>query len=74
MQKMKIGLIQMGLKTSTDLEPAAIRDAMNEAHLPLIKQAAEQGVQVLCFQEVFNQCKMETYRIKQLRPTCYFTL
>lgn len=55
MQKMKIGLVQMGLKTSTDLEPAAIRDTMNEAHLPLIKQAAEQGVQVLCFQEVFNQ-------------------
>ena len=49
MQKMKIGLVQMGLKTSTDLEPAAIRDTMNEAHLPLIKQAAEQGVQVLCF-------------------------
>ncbi|MDX1712744.1 MAG: acyltransferase, partial [Halomonas venusta] len=55
MQKMKIGLIQMGLKTSTDLDPAAIRDAMNEAHLPMIQQAAEQGVQVLCFQEVFNQ-------------------
>ena len=43
MQKMKIGLVQMGLKTSTDLEPAAIRDTMNEAHLPLIKQAAEQA-------------------------------
>ena len=55
MQKMKIGLIQMGLKASTDLDPAAIRDAMNEAHLPMIQQAAEQGVQVLCFQEVFNQ-------------------
>ncbi len=55
MQKMKIGLIQMGLKTSTDLEPSVIRDAMNEAHLPMIQQAAEQGVQVLCFQEVFNQ-------------------
>ena len=55
MQKMKIGLIQMGLKTSTDLEPEAIGDAMNEAHLPMIQQAADQGVQVLCFQEVFNQ-------------------
>lgn len=55
MQKMKIGLIQMGLKASTDLEPEAIRDAMNEAHLPMIQQAADQGVQVLCFQEVFNQ-------------------
>ena len=55
MQNMKIGLIQMGLKTSTDLEPEAIRDAMNEAHLPMIQQAADQGVQVLCFQEVFTQ-------------------
>ena len=55
MQKMKIGLIQMGLKASTDLEPDAIRDAMNEAHLPLIQRAADAGVQVLCFQEVFNQ-------------------
>lgn len=26
MQKMKIGLIQMGLKTSTDLEPAWVDD------------------------------------------------
>ncbi|BBM05440.1 hypothetical protein HAALTHF_16250n [Vreelandella aquamarina] len=55
MQKMKIGLIQMALNTSTDQEPGVIRDAMNEAHLPMIQQAAEQGVQVLCFQEVFNQ-------------------
>lgn len=55
MQTMKIGLIQMGLKASTDQPPAQIRDAMNEAHLPMIEQAAEQGVQVLCFQEVFNQ-------------------
>ena len=55
MQKMKLGLIQMGLKTSTDLAPEAIRDAMNKAHLPMIQQAAEQGVQVLCLQEVFNQ-------------------
>lgn len=55
MQKMKIGLIQMALNTSTDQEPGAIRDAMNAAHLPMIQQAAEQGVQVLCFQEVFNQ-------------------
>ncbi|WP_106477381.1 nitrilase-related carbon-nitrogen hydrolase [Phytohalomonas tamaricis] len=55
MEKLKIGLIQMRLKASIDLSPEAIRDAMNEAHLPLIDQAGAAGVQVLCFQEVFNQ-------------------
>ena len=49
------GLIQMGLKASTDSSPEAIRDAMNEAHIPLIEKAGKEGVQVLCFQEVFNQ-------------------
>src|SRR3546814_10716110 len=28
---------------------------MIAAHIPLIEQAGEQGVQVLCFQEVFTQ-------------------
>ncbi|MFC0268612.1 nitrilase-related carbon-nitrogen hydrolase [Kushneria aurantia] len=55
MSTIKIGLIQMGLKADTDQQPAAIRDAMNEAHLPWIEKAAQAGVQVLCFQEVFNQ-------------------
>ncbi|WP_353979605.1 nitrilase-related carbon-nitrogen hydrolase [Salinicola endophyticus] len=55
MEKVKIGLIQMALKTTTDLAPEAIRDAMNEAHLPYIEKAAAAGVQILCFQEVFNQ-------------------
>jgi N-carbamoylputrescine amidase len=49
------GLIQMGLKASTEESPEAIRKAMIEAHLPLIHEAGKQGVQVLCFQEVFTQ-------------------
>ena len=55
MTKLKCGLIQMSLKADTDLPPEAIRDAMIEAHIPLIEQAGEAGVQVLCFQEVFTQ-------------------
>jgi beta-ureidopropionase len=51
----RAGLIQMGLKASTDMTPTQIRDAMNSAHIPLIESAGEQGVPVLCFQEVFNQ-------------------
>ncbi len=51
----KGGLIQMGLKASTDLTPEQIRDAMIEAHIPLIEEAGAKGVQVLCLQEVFHQ-------------------
>src|ERR1041385_5569907 len=49
------GLIQMGLKASTDKSPAEIAKAMLDAHLPLIEEAGKKGVQVLCFQEVFTQ-------------------
>lgn len=45
----------MSLKGNTDMSPEQIRDAMLEAHLPLIDEAGKQGVQVLCFQEVFTQ-------------------
>lgn len=55
MTKLKCGLIQMALKADTGLPPEAIRDAMIEAHIPLIEKAGEAGVQVLCFQEVFTQ-------------------
>ena len=51
----KGGLIQMALKAGTELSPGEIRDAMIEAHIPLIDQAGRQGVQVLCLQEVFHQ-------------------
>ncbi|MCC9623862.1 acyltransferase [Thalassospira sp. MA62] len=55
MSMLRGGLIQMSLKGSTDQTPEEIRQAMIDAHLPYIEQAAKQGVQVLCFQEVFTQ-------------------
>lgn len=56
MQKVKCGLIQMGLKGDPrSMGPEQIRDLMIEAHIPMIEDAAQQGVQVLCFQEIFTQ-------------------
>ena len=55
MSLLKAGLIQMGLKGGTADSPERIRDAMLEAHIPLIEKAGSQGVQVLSFQEVFTQ-------------------
>jgi len=55
MAKLKGGLIQMALKAATENSPQLIKEAMIEAHLPLIEKAGQQGVQVLCFQEVFTQ-------------------
>ncbi|HEY5642783.1 MAG TPA: nitrilase-related carbon-nitrogen hydrolase [Woeseiaceae bacterium] len=55
MAKLKCGLIQMSLKGDGSMEPAEIRERMIEAHIPFIEDAANQGVQVLCFQEVFTQ-------------------
>ena len=52
---MKIGLIQVALEGDAQDTPAAIRERMIEAHVPYIEEAAAAGVQVLCFQEVFNQ-------------------
>ncbi|MCB9948116.1 MAG: acyltransferase [Rhodospirillaceae bacterium] len=55
MTTVRAGLIQMGLKGDTDMTPDQIRDKMIEAHIPLIDKAGAEGVQVLCFQEVFTQ-------------------
>jgi N-carbamoylputrescine amidase len=55
MAMVRAGLIQMALKADTGDKPQAIRDRMNEVHLPLIDEAGRKGVQVLCLQEVFNQ-------------------
>ena len=55
MTTLRVGLIQMGLKGSTDMAPDAIRTQMLEAHAPFIEDAAARGVKVLCFQEVFTQ-------------------
>ena len=51
----KSGLIQVGLKGNTDMSPKQISDLMIEAHIPFIEEAGKKGVQVLSFQEVFNQ-------------------
>ena len=53
MSQVKVGLIQMSLKCSTDLPTDAIRETMIEAHLPLIHEAGAKGVQILCLQEIF---------------------
>ena len=37
------------------MSPEQIREAMIEAHLPLIDEAGSKGVQILCMQEVFTQ-------------------
>ena len=55
MSKLRAGLIQMSLKGDALMPPAEVRDRMLEAHIPLIEEAGRQGVQVLCFQEVFTQ-------------------
>ena len=55
MSKVKCGLIQMALKGDGNMQPEEIRDRMIEAHIPYIEDAGKQGVQVLCFQEVFTQ-------------------
>ncbi len=55
MAKLRGGLIQMQLKGDTSMSPDEIKEKMIAAHLPLIEEAGKQGVQVLCFQEVFSQ-------------------
>ena len=55
MSKVKCGLIQMSLKGDGNMEPGEIRERMIEAHIPYVEDAGDQGVQVLCFQEVFTQ-------------------
>ena len=55
MGTIRVGLIQMALKAETSESPSAIRQKMIQAHLPFIEQAGADGVQVLCFQELFTQ-------------------
>jgi len=55
MTKLKCGLIQMAFKGDMSMDPDEIRDIMIDAHIPYIEDAGKQGVQVLCFQEVFTQ-------------------
>ncbi len=55
MAVVKAGLIQMSLKGDVERDtPERIGEKMVAAHLPLIEQAAQSGVQVLGLQELFN--------------------
>jgi beta-ureidopropionase len=54
-RKIKSGLIQMSLPmTEGEGTIAQIKNAMLEKHLPYIDKAGQQGVQILCLQEIFN--------------------
>ena len=54
-RNIKSGLIQMSLPmTEGEGTIAEIMDAMVQKHIPLIKDAGKQGVQILCLQEIFN--------------------
>lgn len=51
----KSGLIQMSLaKTEGEGTIEEIMEAMVQKHLPYIDEAGQQGVQILCLQEIFN--------------------
>src|ERR1043165_7689648 len=51
----KSGVIQMSLpKTEGEGTIEEIKEAMLLKHIPLIEKAGEQGVQILCLQEIFN--------------------
>jgi beta-ureidopropionase len=49
------GLIQMSLpKTEGEGSIEEIKEAMVQKHIPVVEEAGEKGVQILCFQEIFN--------------------
>lgn len=50
----KSGLIQVGNKVDTDKSCEEHRTGMIEAHIQYIEEAGRQGVQILCFEEVFT--------------------
>jgi hypothetical protein len=51
----KSGLIQLSLaKTEGEGTIPEIMEAMLQKHIPYIEEAGRQGVQILCFQEIFN--------------------
>ena len=51
----KSGLIQMSLaKTQGEGTIDEIKQAMIEKHIPYIEEAGKQGVNILCFQEIFS--------------------
>ena len=51
----RCGLIQMSNPLNDESRSVAeIQEAMLQKHLPMIHQAGERGVQILCLQEIFN--------------------
>lgn len=50
----KCGLIQAHNHAPTDAPIAEIKKINNEIQLKMVEDAAKQGVQMLCFQEIFN--------------------
>lgn len=51
----KSGLIQVSLPiTEGEGTIEEIKEAMVQKHIPLIEEAGRQGVNILCFQEIFN--------------------
>ncbi len=51
----RCGLIQCANPINDESRPVAeIVEAAFQAHVPFIEQAGEQGVQILCLQEIFN--------------------
>jgi N-carbamoylputrescine amidase len=48
------GLIQIGNKVDTEASCEAHREGMIAAHIPFIEEAAQKGVQILCFEEIFT--------------------
>jgi len=51
----RCGLIQCSNPVNDESQPVAvIKQAMIDKHVPLIEQAGESGVQILCLQEIFN--------------------
>ncbi len=51
----KCGLIQMANPINDENVPVAeVQKAMLEKHLPMIDEAGQKGVQILCLQEIFN--------------------
>lgn len=54
-QIVRCGLIQCSNPINDESVPVAdIQKAMLDKHIPLIEKAGEQGVQILCLQEIFN--------------------
>jgi len=54
-QVVRCGLIQCSNPINDESRPVAeIQQAMLEKHLPLIDEAGQRGVQILCLQEIFN--------------------